>query len=158
MSYSIFVFHANAAYAHDSQQDTFMALAAMYVEASPVYREVGWLRDWQTFWMEEAGNQGNGCSDLDPQRYLTDDDRIVLFREFLDDYRSWVSTTAASINLVTGYDADKLVDFTETMEAVITGDRTNPRVIPSGSVPFQGWMNEPFAGPSPTAGGGKGAT
>ncbi|MFH9552002.1 hypothetical protein [Streptomyces sp. NPDC017435] len=158
MSYSMFVFHANAAYAHDSQQDTFMALAAMYVEASPVYREVGWLRDWQTFWIEEAGNQGNGCSDLHPQSYLTDDDRIALFREFLGGYRSWVSTTAASINLVTGYDADKLVDFTEIMEAVITGDRTNPRVIPSASVPFQDWVNEPFAGPPPTVGGGKGAS
>jgi hypothetical protein len=52
--------------------------------------------------------------------------------------------------LITGYDADKLVDFTETMEAVVTGDKTNPRVIPSNSVPFESWMNEPFAGPSQT--------
>ena len=150
MSHSMFIFHANAAYAHDMQQDTFMALAAMYVEASPVYREVAWLRDWQAFWVKAAGNQGNGCSDLDPQGYLTDSDRIGLFREFLSDYRSWVSATAAPLKLITGYDADKLVDFTKTMEAVVTGDRTNPRVIPSNAVPFENWMNEPFAGPSQT--------
>lgn len=143
----MFIFHANAAHAHDLQQDTFMALAAMYVEASPAYREVAWLRDWQAFWIEAAGNQGNGCSDLDPQKYLTDEDRIGLFREFLSDYRSWVKATAASLRLITGYDADKLVDFTETMEAVITGDKTNPRVVPSNSVPFGDWMNETFAGP-----------
>ncbi|MFC8433312.1 hypothetical protein [Streptomyces sp. NPDC057253] len=150
MSYSMFIFRAHAAHAHDIQQDTFMALAAMYVEANPVYREVAWLRDWQAFWIEAAGNQGNGCSDLDPQTYLTDDDRIGLFRQFLSDYRSWVSATAAPLKLIAGYDADKLVDFTETMEAVVIGDRTNPRVIPSDSVPFQDWMNEPFAGPSQT--------
>lgn len=151
MSSSMFIFRANAAYAHDSQQNTFMALAAMYVEANPVYREVAWLRSWQSFWIEEAGCQGNGCSSLDTEKYLTDDDRIELFREFLHDYRSWVSATAMSAELITGFSADKLVAFTETMEAVVTGDKTNPRVIPSHAVPFGDWANEYFAGPQQTS-------
>jgi hypothetical protein len=42
--------------AHDNiQQDTFMALSAMYVKANPTYRAVPWLRDWQAFWLEAVG-------------------------------------------------------------------------------------------------------
>jgi hypothetical protein len=128
MSWSRFIFRGYSADAHDSQQDTFMALAAMYVEANPAYRQIGWLRDWQSFWIEAAGCQGNGCSSLEPEEYLTDDERIELFRAFLRDYRSWVSSTAASAQLITGISADRLVTFTETMEAVVTRDASHPKV------------------------------
>lgn len=40
----MFRFREHWAHAHDVQQETFMALAAMYVEANPTYRAVPWLR------------------------------------------------------------------------------------------------------------------
>lgn len=139
----MFVFRGYSAHAHDSQQNTFMALAAMYVEADPAYRRIGWLRDWQSFWMEQAGCQGNGCSSLEPEEYLTDDERIELFRAFLRDYRSWVSSTAASAELITGISADRLVAFTETMEAVVTRDPNHPKV----QWPLEEIGDQTFAGP-----------
>lgn len=127
----MFSFRDINAHAHDNEQNTFMALAAMYVEVHPVYQEVAWLREWQAFWMDAAGNQGNGVSDLRPEDHLTDEERIAEFHEFLGDYRSWVTATAPSVLLATGFHAERLVTFTETMEAVLTGDRTHPNVVPS---------------------------
>jgi hypothetical protein len=129
MSWSLFIFRGLAAHAHDNEQNTFMALAAMFVEVHPVHRESVWLREWQAFWIDAVGNQGNGVSELCPEAHLTDDGRIAEFREFLGDYRSWVRATAQSAQWISGFQADKLVEFTRTMEAVLSGDRTHPRIV-----------------------------
>src|SRR5690242_1423294 len=60
LSWSMFRFREHWAHAHDVQQETFMALAAMYVEANPTYRAVPWLREWQAFWLRSIGRQPNG--------------------------------------------------------------------------------------------------
>ncbi|MGI5196755.1 hypothetical protein ACQEVY_24430 [Streptomyces sp. CA-288835] len=124
----MFIHRTHCAFAHDQTQDAFMAFAAMYVEANPVYREIEWLRDWRTFWIESRGNQGNGLSDVGNEEYLTDDGRITRFLEFLRDYRSWVASSGASISWLTDYKPDRLIAFAELMEAVLTGDETHPGV------------------------------
>src|SRR5687768_2891168 len=55
MSWSMFSFRGHWAHAHDVEQDAFMALASMYVEADPACRDLPWLRDWQAFWLASAG-------------------------------------------------------------------------------------------------------
>ncbi|MFE7763825.1 hypothetical protein [Streptomyces sp. NPDC057438] len=139
MSWSMFVFRDHWADAHDRQQGAFMAFGTLYSEAAPAYRETGWLRHWQASWAESADAQANGLSDLAPEEHLIDDGRVVRFREFLRDYRSWVASTADTIRLLTGYEPDDLVAFAVTMEAVIAGDVSHPkvrrRVRPTGDTP-----------------------
>jgi hypothetical protein len=128
MSWSTFSFRAHWAHAHDAEQDAFMALAAMYIEADPSYRDVQWLRDWQAFWLESAGNQGNGCSDLRADDFLTDDDQVAQFRQFLRRYRSWLIAVEPALALVVGIPTERLFDFAGTVDAVLAGDETHPRV------------------------------
>mgnify|MGYP007039436857 CR=1 FL=1 len=128
MSWSMLSFREHWAHAHDRQQDSFMALAAMYVEADPKYRGIPWLRDWQAFWLDVAGLQGNGCSDLAADDHLTDDDRIEVFREFLGDYRAWLVAVGRAVDLVTGAELDDLIAFTRIVDAVVAGDEADPRV------------------------------
>jgi hypothetical protein len=126
MSWSMFTFRQHWAHAHDVEQDAFMALAAMYVEADPTWRDVGWLRDWQTFWLESAGQQGNGCSDLRADDFLTDDERVARFREFLRRYRSWLAAVEPVLPVVLDIPTDRLLDFVITIDAVLAGDEDSP--------------------------------
>ncbi|WP_035844154.1 hypothetical protein [Kitasatospora azatica] len=124
----MFRFRMHWAHAHDIQQETFMALAAMYVEANPTYRAMPWLREWQAFWLRSIGRQPNGLSDLCPHDYLTDDGRVAQFREFLRDYQLWLIASEGPLAAAAGLSADKLVEFTETVDAVLAGDDTHPTV------------------------------
>jgi hypothetical protein len=128
MSWSIFSFRGYWAHAHDAEQDAFMALAAMYVEADPTYRDIRWLRDWQTFWLRNAGNQGNGGSDLRAEDFLTDEERIVEFRQFLHRYQSWLVAMEPAFAVVVDIPTARLVEFATTVDAVLAGDETHPRV------------------------------
>jgi hypothetical protein len=128
MSWSVFSFRGHWAHAHDAEQDAFMALAAMFVEADPTYRDVRWLRDWQAFWLASAGRQGNGCSDLGADDFLTDDQRVAQFRQFLRRYRSWLAAVEPALTVVGDVPAGQLVDFATTVDAVLAGDETHPRV------------------------------
>ena len=128
MSWSMFVFRDHGAHAHDRQQNAFMTFGALYAAADPVYRETEWLRRWQSSWPAIADTQANGLSDLYPEKHVTDDERIARFGEFLRDYRSWVTSAADGIRVLTGYEPEDLVAFAETVEAVITGDESHPRV------------------------------
>ncbi|GAA4877369.1 hypothetical protein GCM10023235_66650 [Kitasatospora terrestris] len=105
-----------------------MALAAMYVEANADYRTVPWLREWQAFWLGAIGRQANGLSDLGADEHLTDDDRVARFRAFLRDYRSWLVASEGPLVTAAGLSADKLVEFTRTVDAVLAGDATHPDV------------------------------
>lgn len=128
MSWSMFVVRDHWAHAHDRQQAAFMAFGAMFAEAAPVYRETEWLRRRQSSWPAIAYTQANGLSDPYPEEHLTDDERVALFLEFLGDYRSWVTSVADTITLLTGYEPDDLVAFAETVEAVIAEDERHPSV------------------------------
>ncbi|GGO94625.1 hypothetical protein [Wenjunlia tyrosinilytica] len=128
MSWSMFRFREHWAHAHDVQQETFMALAAMYVEANPTYRAVPWLREWQAFWLRSIGRQANGLTDVCADDYLTDDGRVAQFREFLRDYQSWLVASEGPLVTAAGLSADKLVEFTQTVDAVLAGDETHPTV------------------------------
>jgi hypothetical protein len=130
MSWSMFIFRGVAAHAHDNEQNTFMALAAMFIEVHPVHRESAFLREWQATWMETIGNQGNGVSDLSQDAHLTDDARIAEFRRFLADYRTWVRATAPSAQWISGFTADRLAEFPDIIEAVLDRDHSHPRVEP----------------------------
>ncbi|GAA4730350.1 hypothetical protein [Phytohabitans rumicis] len=124
----MFVFRGHWAHAHDVEQDHFMALAAMYVEAEPRYRQVAWLRDWQAFWLDATGAQGNGCSDLRADEYLLDDARVAEFRAFLRDYEAWCTAVGPALDLAVGIGPDKLVAFTRKVDAVLVGDTSHPAV------------------------------
>ncbi|MDX2591611.1 hypothetical protein PV343_04890 [Streptomyces sp. WI03-4A] len=128
MSWSMFRFREHWAHAHDVQQETFMALAAMYVEANPTYRAVPWLREWQAFWLRSIGRQPNGLTDVCADEYLTDDGRVAQFREFLRDYRSWLVASEGPLHTAAGLGAEKLVEFTQTVDAVLAGDDAHPSV------------------------------
>jgi hypothetical protein len=128
MSWSMFSFRGHWAHAHDVEQDAFMALASMYVEADPACRDLPWLRDWQAFWLASAGRQGNGCSDLRADDFLTDDERVARFRQVLGRYRSWLVAMGPVLPVVVDIPAERLIDFAATVDAVLAGDETHPRV------------------------------
>ncbi|MFF7946295.1 hypothetical protein [Streptomyces griseorubiginosus] len=130
MSWSMFSFREHWAHAHDVQQETFMALAAMYVEADPTYRAVPWLREWQAFWLQSLGRQANGLSYIGADEYLTDDGRVTHFREFLRDYQAWLIASEGPLHTAAGLSAEKLVEFTRTIDAVLAGDETHPDIQP----------------------------
>lgn len=130
----MFSFREHWAHAHDDEQDHFMALAAMYIEADPAYRELGWLREWQAWWLENVGNQGNGASEVGADEFLTDDDRVAQFRQLLESYRSWLLAVEPAIGIALTYPkTEQLVEFTRTIEAVLDGNETHPRVSHDGS-------------------------
>lgn len=124
----MFRFREHWAHAHDVQQETFMALAAMYVEANPAYRAVPWLREWQAFWLRSIGRQANGLSDVCADGHLTDDGRVAQFRGFLRDYQAWLVASEGPLHTAAGLSADKLLDFAQTVDAVLAGDDTHPAV------------------------------
>ncbi|MEU4040092.1 hypothetical protein [Streptomyces collinus] len=128
MSWSMFRFREHWAHAHDVQQETFMALAAMYVEANPTYRTVPWLREWQAFWLRSIGRQPNGLTDVCADDYLTDDGRVAQFRAFLRDYQSWLVASEGPLRTAAGLGAEKLVEFPQTVDAVLAADDTHPKV------------------------------
>ncbi|MFD9395984.1 hypothetical protein ACFWBB_36180 [Streptomyces sp. NPDC060000] len=124
----MFRFREHWAHAHDVQQETFMALAAMYVEANPAYRALPWLREWQAFWLGSIGRQPNGLSDVCADDYLTDDVRVAQFRAFLRDYQAWLVASEGPLHTAAGLSADKLLDFAQTVDAVLAGDDAHPAV------------------------------
>jgi hypothetical protein len=134
----MFSFRDCWAHAHDAEQDTFMTLVAMYIEADPKYRRLTWLREWQAFWLEVAGRQGNGCSDLAADDHLPDEARVEEFRAFLRDYQSWCVAIGSALEHVTGVDAKRLLRFARTVDAVLIGDTSHPavhrQVPPAGGV------------------------
>jgi hypothetical protein len=128
MSWSTFAFRGHWAHAHDAEQNAFMALAAIYVDVDRTCRDVDWLRDWRSFWLESVGNQGNGCSDLGAEEFLTDDGRVADFRQFLRRYRSWIESVRPALAEVVAVPTDRLIAFATTVDAVLAGDGTHPRV------------------------------
>ena len=61
-------------------------------------------------------------------QFLTDDGRIEAFREFLRDYRSWLTAGADEEHAAARLDTDMLIAYAETADAVLTGDESNPQV------------------------------
>ncbi|HEX6871802.1 MAG TPA: hypothetical protein VF163_11950, partial [Micromonosporaceae bacterium] len=52
---------------------------------------------------------------------------IAVFRQFLDDYRSWVDTEREMVRREHG-DPDNAIDFAGTIDAVVRGDLSHPKV------------------------------
>jgi hypothetical protein len=128
MSWSMFSYGNHWAHAHDAQQEFFMRLGAMYLLANPRYAEIAWFRSWATDWIESAGNQGNGCSDLLAGDYLTGPERAEQFCGFLRDYQAWVTAVEGVIRWEMQMPPDKAVAFAQLVHAVVTGDESHPAV------------------------------
>jgi len=124
----MFSYGGRWAHAHDNQQDLFMRLAAVHVAANPGYREIPWFHAWSRNWMEAAGNQGNGCSDLLADDYLTDEDRVATFRRFLRDYRAWIGDIGPILEDEMRVVPDRAIAFAELLDAVLAGDESHPKV------------------------------
>ena len=136
MSWSILRFRKLQADAHDVEQEHFMALAAMYVEADPTYRELGWFREWQAYWLDSVGVMGNGGSEIGLDAHLTDEERVAQFRRFLQSYRAWLLAVARALDLAVRHpEAETLVAFIDVIEAVLDGDETHPRVSRTAADP-----------------------
>lgn len=114
------------AHAHDVAQDAFMRLAAMYAAAHPRYRDLPWFREWWQAWLESAGNQGNGVSDILLTEHLTDTARIELFREFLGDYREWIAAVGSVVEYEFRIAPEKALGYARLVEAVVIGDGSHP--------------------------------
>ena len=97
MSWSMIHFGDYWAHAHDAEQILFMTLASEFLDSSPKFREVPWLQEWKDYWLDHKVHHANGCSNIDLSGFLTSQDRIDRFREFLADYKIWLSTLGDSI-------------------------------------------------------------
>jgi hypothetical protein len=136
MSWSMFSFGDHWAHVHDIEQINFMALAPEFAETSEKYKQLPWLQAWRSYWLEHIGNHGNGCSDLNPDEFLTDAPRLNAFQVFLVEYAEWLSAfgaeiPAAYINKLlessgTKYQqplkVERQLKFARTIAAVLSGD------------------------------------
>jgi hypothetical protein len=142
MSWSMFSFGTHWAHAHDVEQINFMALASEFLRTSEEYKPMSWLQAWRAYWLEHMGSHGNGCSDLNPDEFLTDALHVEVFKAFLADYAAWVSKfgteiPAAEINKLLESSGTKYqhplevktqLNFVRTIEAVLRGDAQNSNV------------------------------
>jgi hypothetical protein len=143
MSWSMIDFGDFWAHAHDNEQILFMSFASEFLDSSSKFQALPWLRQWQLYWLDHKSTLGNGCSDIDLPRFLDVQEKVLAFRQFLQEYKTWVSGFGAEIptdiaNEKTGVpgfvtftgpcEVQHLVSFVSTIEAVLDGDLGNKRV------------------------------
>jgi hypothetical protein len=125
MSWSMIQFGDYWAHAHDIEQILFMTFAGEFFDSSPKFQSIAWL------------------SDIDLSRFLDCEDKVCVFRQFLEDYRIWLKQLGTEISAevvnqktdvpffvtFTGpYEVKHLVAFTSTVECVLGGDTSNEKV------------------------------
>jgi hypothetical protein len=143
MSWSMIEFGDSWADAHDSEQILFMSLAPEFLDSSPKFKHVSWLQEWKAYWLKHKETHVNGCSDIDLPRFLSSEDRVCQFRDFLAAYKTWLRTFGDSIpadviNAKTAVpfflsftgpcEVRELIAFACTIEDLLSGSMENKRV------------------------------
>jgi len=118
-----------------------MCLAPACMISLPKFNELSWFHDWKNYWIEHRFTYANGCSDINLPDYLSDTNKVQLFRQFIQQYTRWVETfglyvTAEQLNGFTStvndefftapYPTDKLTHFANKVIALLDSDLSHP--------------------------------
>ena len=145
MGWSIIDFGDYWAHAHDSEQILFMSLAPVFIDSSPALGSVAWLQAWKAYWLDHRKTYANGCSDIDLERFLDSSEKVILFRDFVNNYKSWLlgrfgeAIPAEEINAILDTSAwgmrfeapcsvNDLLSFAAKIEDVVDGRLKNKSV------------------------------
>ena len=143
MSWSTISFGSTHAHAHDWEQVLFMSLAPACLNSCQEFRDVEWLHKWKDCWVNNKGNQGNGCSDIELNTHLDSEEKILAFRSFLNYYLQWIRGFGAEIpiDIINGYidlgkgmymtkpcQITELEEFVAKIIAVLDGNTKHPAV------------------------------
>ena len=130
-----------------------MELASVFLASSSAFDDISWLHEWRAYWLEHLETYANGCSNVALERFLDSDEKKRLFKDFLNQYRSWLGRYGEAIppdeiNLILTHRPEpwglrflkpcrvgRLLDFVTTIESVIDGSHENKNVRRERSEP-----------------------